>query len=62
MAPSESEDEVEANEEFDLDDRSSEADPMGDEEAFDGDDNADEASEVCIRAKLNTDSPCIHEK
>ena len=50
MAPSESEVEVEANEEFDLDDRSSEADPMNDEEAFDGDDNADEASEVCIRA------------
>ena len=62
MAPSESEDEVEANEEFDLDDRSSEADPMNDEEAFDGDDNADEASEVCVHAKLNTSLPYTYEK
>lgn len=45
MAPSESEDENEVNEDLDFDGRSSEAEEMNDEELFDGDDNAEDASE-----------------
>ncbi|KAH8116924.1 WD40 repeat-like protein [Phellopilus nigrolimitatus] len=45
MVHSDSEDEVEANDVFDFDGRSSDADEVNDDDLFDADDNADEATE-----------------